>query len=148
MGNGCGGPHHVSLVGTTLQDSNTQQNASSMPPVTTDADACTRLYEDQLDGIATTADHLPPMQVFEHMQEAGVEPDVVTCCSLISALERGGEWQLAEQLFCQMCAAAAGGGEARALLLLRRIGTGQQIPSSAQVSLPSGADFSLMRRRS
>ena len=25
-----------------------------------------------------------------------MEADVVTCCSLISALERGGQWQLAE----------------------------------------------------
>ena len=30
------------------------------------------------------------------MQARGVEADVVTCCSLISALERGGQWQLAE----------------------------------------------------
>jgi len=35
-------------------------------------------------------------QVFDNMQARGVEADVVTCCSLISALERGGQWQLAE----------------------------------------------------
>ena len=35
-------------------------------------------------------------QVFDDMQARGVEADVVTCCSLISALERGGQWQLAE----------------------------------------------------
>jgi len=34
--------------------------------------------------------------VFDNMQARGVEADVVTCCSLISALERGGQWQLAE----------------------------------------------------
>lgn len=28
---------------------------------------------------------------------------MVTCCSLINALERGGQWQLAEKLFLQMC---------------------------------------------
>ena len=50
------------------------------------------------------------MQVFEDMQAQGVEADVVTCCSLISALERGGQWQLAEQLFMQMCAASQHGG--------------------------------------
>ena len=40
------------------------------------------------------------------MQARGVLADVVTCCSLINALERGGQWQLAEQLFVQMCAAS------------------------------------------
>ena len=57
------------------------------------------------------------------MQDAQVEPDVVTCCSLVSALERGGQWRLAEQLFSQMCAAAAAAGDTRALLILTRIGT-------------------------
>ena len=33
-----------------------------------------------------------PLQVFAHMQARGVDADVVTCCSLISALERGGQW--------------------------------------------------------
>ena len=41
-------------------------------------------------------------QVFEQMELDGVEPDMVTCCSLLKALERGGEWALAEQLFCQV----------------------------------------------
>ncbi|KAL3159478.1 hypothetical protein ABBQ38_009900 [Trebouxia sp. C0009 RCD-2024] len=45
-------------------------------------------------------------QVFDDMQARGVLADVVTCCSLINALERGGQWQLAEQLFVQMCAAS------------------------------------------
>ncbi len=47
---------------------------------------------------------LTPMvaQVFEQMELDGVEPDMVTCCSLLKALERGGEWALAEQLFCQV----------------------------------------------
>lgn len=40
------------------------------------------------------------------MQARGILADVVTCCSLINALERGGQWQLAEQLFVQMCAAS------------------------------------------
>jgi pentatricopeptide repeat protein len=43
------------------------------------------------------------MQLFKGMQEHGVEPDVVTCCSLISALENGGQWRLALHLFIQMC---------------------------------------------
>ena len=38
------------------------------------------------------------LQPFNNMQVRGVEADVVTCCSLISALERGGQWQLAGQL--------------------------------------------------
>lgn len=46
------------------------------------------------------------VQVFDDMQARGVLADVVTCCSLINALERGGQWQLAEQLFVQMCAAS------------------------------------------
>ena len=37
------------------------------------------------------------------LQAHRVEADVVTCCSLINALERGGQWQLAEKLFLQMC---------------------------------------------
>lgn len=40
------------------------------------------------------------------MQARGILADVVTCCSLINALERGGQWQLAEQLFVQMCTAS------------------------------------------
>jgi pentatricopeptide repeat protein len=48
------------------------------------------------------------------MARAGVAADVVTCCSLINALERGGQVALAEALFLKMCAAgelagAAGG---------------------------------------
>ena len=46
-------------------------------------------------------------QVFDDMQARGVLADVVTCCSLINALERGGQWQLAEQLFCR-CAQPVG----------------------------------------
>ena len=38
------------------------------------------------------------LQAFNNMQVRGVEADVVTCCSLISALERGGQWQLAGKL--------------------------------------------------
>jgi pentatricopeptide repeat protein len=49
-------------------------------------------------------------QVFGHMQARGVDADVVTCCSLISALERGGQWHLAQQLFLDMCRAAAAAG--------------------------------------
>ncbi len=62
-------------------------------------------------------------------------------CSLISALERGGEWRLAEQLFCQMCAAAAAGGEGRALLLLQHIRSAAHTPMSQgwTESMPSGA---------
>lgn len=33
-----------------------------------------------------------------------IRADVVTCCSLISALESGGQWLLGLQLFIQMCA--------------------------------------------
>lgn len=32
----------------------------------------------------------------------------MTCCSLINALERGGQWQLAEKLFLQMCTTQVG----------------------------------------
>ena len=71
-------------------------------------------------------------QVFEHMQEHRVEPDVVTCCSLVSALERGGQWRLAEQLFSQMCAAAAAAGDQRALLLLQRVGAGNVAGAQSQ----------------
>ncbi len=42
------------------------------------------------------------------MQASGVEADVVACCSLINALERGGQWQLAEKLFLQMCTVQVG----------------------------------------
>ena len=56
--------------------------------------------------IADVADILHAAQVFDDMQARGVLADVVTCCSLINALERGGQWQLAEQLFVQMCAAS------------------------------------------
>jgi pentatricopeptide repeat protein len=33
-----------------------------------------------------------------------VECDAVTCCSLITALDKGGQWRLAEQVFVQMYA--------------------------------------------
>ena len=45
------------------------------------------------------------------MQKEGVRPDVVTCCSLISALESGGQWMYAEQLFEQMCHAPNRNGQ-------------------------------------
>lgn len=64
-----------------------------------------------------------------------MEPDVVTCCSLVSALERGGQWRLAEQLFSQMCAAAAAAGDQRALLLLQRVGAGNA-PQSQGLGAP------------
>lgn len=49
------------------------------------------------------------------MQARGVDADVVTCCSLISALERGGQWHLAQQLFLDMCRAAAAAGSPQVL---------------------------------
>ena len=55
------------------------------------------------------------------MQARGVEADVVTCCSLISALERGGQWQLAEQLFLQMCAASSSSGPGPLRALAHRV---------------------------
>jgi pentatricopeptide repeat domain-containing protein 1 len=36
--------------------------------------------------------------LFELMQQQGCTPDVVTYTALISALERGGKWQLALQV--------------------------------------------------
>lgn len=60
--------------------------------------------------LAPTPGCSPPcarLQVFDHMQASGVEADVVACCSLINALERGGQWQLAEKLFLQMCTVQA-----------------------------------------
>ena len=32
------------------------------------------------------------------MCSAGIECDAVTCCSLITALDKGGQWQVAEQV--------------------------------------------------
>jgi hypothetical protein len=32
------------------------------------------------------------------MSDAGIECDAVTCCSLITALDKGGQWPLAEQV--------------------------------------------------
>ena len=43
------------------------------------------------------------MQVFAEMRAAQIDGDVITCCSLISALESGGQWLFALQLFVQMC---------------------------------------------
>lgn len=37
------------------------------------------------------------------MLQRGVDADVVTCCALISALERGGQWLMAERVFVRMC---------------------------------------------
>lgn len=50
------------------------------------------------------------------MQARGVDADVVTCCSLISALERGGQWHLAQQLFLDMCRAAAAAGSPQVVI--------------------------------
>jgi len=38
------------------------------------------------------------IDVFNHMSNASIECDAVTCCSLITALDKGGQWQLAEQV--------------------------------------------------
>ena len=54
--------------------------------------------------------HSSVRQVFEHMQAAGVGADVVTCCSLMCALERGSQWRTAQQLFLEMCRVAAAAG--------------------------------------
>ncbi len=54
------------------------------------------MYAQVLPALAHCTYLLP--QAFNNMQVRGVEADVVTCCSLISALERGGQWQLAGQL--------------------------------------------------
>ena len=43
------------------------------------------------------------MQVFGEMETHAVNPDVVTCCSLITAFEIGGRWSLSLQLLLQMC---------------------------------------------
>jgi hypothetical protein len=40
------------------------------------------------------------IDVFNHMSNANIECDAVTCCSLITALDKGGQWQLAEQVRC------------------------------------------------
>ena len=58
---------------------------------------------------STTCPLLPPpppqgrqwslaIDVFNHMVNGGIECDAVTCCSLITALDKGGQWQLAEQV--------------------------------------------------
>ena len=46
----------------------------------------------------TATDGRFAVQIFADMQKQGVQVDVVICCSMISALERGGQWQLAEQV--------------------------------------------------
>lgn len=69
-----------------------------------------QVYTESVHVDASVALH---MQVFAHMQARGVDADVVTCCSLISALERGGQWHLAQQLFLDMCRAAASAGSAQ-----------------------------------
>ena len=38
------------------------------------------------------------------MGQHGVSPDVVTCCSLMTAFEMGGMWQLSLEMLIQMCA--------------------------------------------
>ena len=45
------------------------------------------------------------VQVFELMC-ASVAVDGVTCCSLINAMDKAGEWQLAEAVFRNMCTSA------------------------------------------
>jgi hypothetical protein len=45
------------------------------------------------------------IEVFNHMVAEGVECDAVTCCSLITALDKGGQRQLAEQV-SMICAVA------------------------------------------
>jgi pentatricopeptide repeat protein len=52
---------------------------------------------------------IPTSNLTPCLQARGIEADVVTCCSLINALERGGQWQLAEKLFLQMCTVQVGG---------------------------------------
>ena len=47
------------------------------------------------------------LQIFSDMQIQGVQVDVVICCSMISALERGGQWQLAEQVVLASSSALA-----------------------------------------
>ena len=43
------------------------------------------------------------MQVFGEMEVYSVNPDVITCCSLITAFEMGGRWSLSLQMLRQMC---------------------------------------------
>ena len=45
-------------------------------------------------------------QVFERMCQQGVAIDGVTCCSLISAMDKAGAWPIAEQFFVCMCQSA------------------------------------------
>jgi hypothetical protein len=52
------------------------------------------------------------------MVEAGVESDAVTCCSLITALDKGGQWQLAEQVRAALL--GLGRPRARARVVRRR----------------------------
>ena len=54
--------------------------------------------------------HAGLLQIFSEMKAARIEGDVITCCSLISALESGGQWLLALQLFVQMCTGQKQGG--------------------------------------
>lgn len=46
------------------------------------------------------------VQVFGSMEGYAVRPDVVTCCSLVTALEMGGRWDLSLQVLLQMCEGA------------------------------------------
>jgi hypothetical protein len=43
------------------------------------------------------------VQVFLRMCEQGVAVDGVTCCSLINAMDKASQWQMAELLFRCMC---------------------------------------------
>lgn len=38
------------------------------------------------------------LEVFRHMTAHSVQCDAVTTCSLISALDKGGQWQMAESV--------------------------------------------------
>ena len=74
------------------------------------------------------------------MQARGVLADVVTCCSLINALERGGQWQLAEQLFVQMCAASwQAHGVNSPLYRIMEIAAAPAFPQDAESALTDDA---------
>jgi len=77
-------------------------------------------------------------QVFEQMELDGVEPDMVTCCSLLKALERGGEWALAEQLFCQVRRRSSSTQGVLTHLAHER---GNDSAGNAMISAGRGSDF-------
>jgi pentatricopeptide repeat protein len=78
------------------------------------------------------------------MQARGVDADVVTCCSLISALERGGQWHLAQQLFLDMCRAAAAAGSPQVVICVgncvyTQIARRLVAPATDRLQLPMSA---------